>query len=131
MSLTNLDIITNVECRTLFYSSLSYFLQFFSIDDKYYPSGSIDSRENLFARNKTTRSLPIKWRDRNSFFLFFLSTSNTITRHLITRLEIRFRCNHRETFGAWTAGQTERLPMNNGRCDAQSCAHNFRKTRIV
>lgn len=65
------------------------------------------------------------------FFFFFLNTSNTITRHLITRLEIRFRCNHRETFGAWTAGQTERLPMNNGRCDAQSCAHNFRKTRIV
>lgn len=75
MSLTNLDIITNVEIFAyriipfsilyiLFYSSLFYFLQFFSIDNKYYPSGSIDSRENLFARNKTTRSLFIKWREK-------------------------------------------------------------------
>ena len=67
MSLTNLDIITNVEIFAyriipfsilyiLFYSSLSYFLQFFSIDDKYYPSGSIldfhvIKRHALFLKN--------------------------------------------------------------------------------
>ena len=76
---------------------MSYFILFAPIlfspiflDDKYYPSGSIlDSRENLFSRNKTTRSLPIKWRgkrDRNSFLFFFKHVKHN---HASSDYEIR------------------------------------------